>query len=109
MRVGSLVERVSDGELIEQGTNRIVEGMPGFVPKKVPLVISAWKFCDRNEHDLYKFQIDGYEFVKNNGVTTEVWYSPKLFVELQPPMDLTFVEEMQVSSPKIKYHETILN
>jgi hypothetical protein len=101
MKVGSLVERVRHLTLIERVTGKVVEGFPGKVPKNVPVVVSGWRFADKGAADLYYISIEGYEVTKKqDGGLTHEWYSPSLFIELQPPMDLSFIEEMQ--QPKVK-------
>lgn len=97
MKVGSLVERRPDGFLVDQLTGKIVEGMSGKIPKGVPLVISGWNYGHKSLPDLFYLTIEGYEMSKDEqGVIRHEWYSPKLFIELQPPMDLGFIEEMQM-------------
>lgn len=104
MKIGSLVERIPEISLIWYFGNQkvCIEGYKGTIPKNTPLIISAWQFCNKSSSDLFEFMIEGYEKIFINNQWSDVWYSPKLFIELQPPMDMYFIEEMQLTEPRVK-------
>lgn len=106
MQVGSLVERINKGTMtLGNGSSTVVispSTVQGHLPFHTPVVISGWKFSEPGFPDMFSFMIEGYEYmIDGNGVKHDAWYGDSLLRELQPPMDMSFINEIQLTKPEI--------
>jgi hypothetical protein len=90
MQVGSLVERVVDPVYVLDEYGRPVPLGSDFslVPMNTPVLIIGWKYANKWDNCMFMFELEGYQG----------WYNERILRELQPPMDMAFLEEMQFTN-----------
>jgi len=102
MQIGSLVERIlipgDESHRINGGIWKT--GFPArypIVPLNTPVVVKDFKFAPKWDRQMFYISIDGYhEFHDADGSIHVIWYGYDQFRELQPPMDMKFIEKIQL-------------
>lgn len=96
MQPGSIIERIPGFKF--RFLDRNGQQFPPWVievPISVPVVLESWKYAGKQDTAFIYLFIEGYcDFAVNEEIY-RICYDHRGFRQLQSPMDLSFVEEMQ--------------
>lgn len=104
MKVGSLITRLPNTKFyfVCDKTNSQMRQPSPEVPIGEPVVLLAWRYAEKENAEMFQLFIEGYSDQTEGIERYHYWYGASKFVEIQPPMDMSFIEKMQLNKTVVK-------